>query len=284
MEKTKLSDLISQLEQELIRLGYTKGSLSFYRRRWNQLKVYAAERDQLYYSEQLGSNFLKEFFSITQDDFTRSLSQAETQELRVIRMIGDFSLHHAVLRRYKKHKIILTEPFFIEISNNFQKYCIAKQYSKVTIDHYINQSAYMMDYLSAQGMKDFNAVNLDSINTYIRTLAGFTYKTVEQHICSLRAFFRYLYQESIVKIDFAAKMPMVKARKQTSIPSVWSHDELKQLIGAIDRGSPKGKRDYAIILIACRLGLRCTDIKNLSFENFKWAKKKGCFKKNDVLN
>ncbi len=72
-------------------------------------------------------------------------------------------------------------------------------------------------------------------------------------------------------------MPMVKARKQTAIPSVWTHEELKQLIGAIDRGSPKGRRDYAIILIACRLGLRCTDIKNLCFENFNWAEKKLCF-------
>src|SRR5437016_2210950 len=58
-------------------------------------------------------------------------------------------------------------------------------------------------------------------------------------------------------------MPMVKARKQTSIPSVWTKEELTKVIGAIDRASPKGKRDYAIILIACRLGLRCRDIKNL---------------------
>ena len=83
---------------------------------------------------------------------------------------------------------------------------------------------------------------------------------MEQHICSLRAFFRFLYQEGIVQDDFAAKMPMVKARKQTAIPSGWTHEELKQLVGAIDRGSPKGRRDYAIILIACRLGLRCIQL------------------------
>ena len=42
-----------------------------------------------------------------------------------------------------------------------------------------------MDYLAAQGMNDFTAVTLDTVNAYIRTLAGFSYKTVEQHICSL---------------------------------------------------------------------------------------------------
>jgi len=63
-------------------------------------------------------------------------------------------------------------------------------------------------------------------------------------------------------MDFSAKTPMVQARKQNRIPSVWTKDELKKLIDAIDRGSPKGKRDYAIILLACCLGLRCTILKD----------------------
>lgn len=277
MDKTYLPDLISELEKELLRLGYTKGSMTFYRRRWNQLMAYAEDLGECYYTEQLGMDFLKEFFGITQEDFSRTLPQAETQEIRVIRMVGDFQLHHAVLRRYLKHKEILTNPFFVDTRSRFQIFCEKKSYSRVTTEHYVKQSSYLMDYLAAQGLDDFTAVTLDTVNAYIRTLAGFTYKTVEQHICSLRAFFRFLYQEGIVPDDLAAKMPMVKARKQAAIPSVWTHEELRQLIGAIDRGSPKGRRDYAIILIACRLGLRCTDIKNLCFENFNWAEKKLCF-------
>ena len=277
MDKTYLPDLIAGLEQELLRLGYTKGSMTFYRRRWNQLMAYAEDRSECYYTEQLGMDFLKEFFGITQEDFSRTLPQAETQEIRVIRMVGDFQLHHAVLRRYLKHKEILTTPFFVDIRSRFQSSCEKKGYSQVTTEHYVKQSSYLMDYLAAQRMDDFTAVTLDTVNAYIRTLAGFSYKTVEQHICSLRAFFRFLYQEGIMPDDLAAKMPMVKARKQTAIPSVWTHEELKQLVGAIDRGSPKGRRDYAIILIACRLGLRCTDIKNLCFENFNWTEKKICF-------
>lgn len=274
MDKTYLPDLISGLEQELLRLGYTKGSMSFYRRRWNQLMAYAEDRGEYFYTERLGMDFLNEFFGISQEDFSRPLPQAETQEIRVIRMVGDFQLHHAVLRRYFKHKEILTVPFFVDIRSRFRSFCEKKGYSQVTTGHYVKQSSYLMDYLAAQGMDDFTEVTLDTVNAYIRTLAGFSYKTVEQHICSLRAFFRFLYQEGTVPDDLAAKMPMVKARKQAAIPSVWTHEELKQLIGAIDRGSPKGKRDYAIILIACRLGLRCTDIKNLCFENFNWTEKK----------
>jgi len=44
-----------------------------------------------------------------------------------------------------------------------------------------------------------------------------------------------------------------------------------KLLVSIDRGNPKGKRDYAIILMAARLGLRAQDICNLCFNNLKWA-------------
>jgi site-specific recombinase XerD len=278
MTPQPLNTLLQDLEQELLRLGYTKGSMTFYRNRWRKLEEFAARNSQVYYTEQLGIDFVQEYFGIPQEDFSRTLNQAQTQELRVIRMIGDFQLHHAVLRRYLKHRELLTDPYFIETSRRFAQDCVtAKAYATATVEHYTKQADYFLDYLAAQGMQDFSGLSMETIHAYIRTLAGFSYKTVEQNICSLRAFFRFLFGEGILRTDFAAKLPMVKARKQTSIPSVWSTEELTKLIGAIDRASPKGKRDYAIILLACRLGLRCRDIKHLRMGDFHWAEKKLCF-------
>ena len=274
MEPPILQDLLRDLEQELLRLGYTKNTMTFYRSRWRKLREFATKNGHVHYSEQLGIDFVRESYGIMPDDFARTLNQAQTQELRVIRMVGDFQLHRAVLRRYWKHRELLTDPYCVEISQQFADYCVAaKDYSKSTVNHYVTQSAHFMDYLVAQGIHDFSGLHLETINAYIRTLAGFSYKTVEQNIASLRAFFRFLLGAGIIHTDLAAKMPMVKARKQTAIPSVWTLDELTKLLGAIDRGSPKGKRDYAIILMACRLGLRCTDIKNLRLSDFHWTEK-----------
>ena len=274
MRSKPLLELLEELEQELNRLGYTEATLKFYRRRWQMILDFAKSRGEIYFSEQLGIDFVEKYFNILEKDFDKTLSQNDTQELRVVRMVGDFQLHHSVLRRYYKHKEILTDPYYIVISDDFQQYCEEKGYSKVTIDHYVKQSAYFMDYLASQGISSCSDITLELINGYIRTLAGYTYKTVEQNICSLRAFFRFLLERGIVSTDFASKTPMVQARKQTRIPSVWTKEELKVLINAIDRGSPKGKRDYAIILLACSLGLRCTDIKQLKTENFHWEEKK----------
>jgi integrase/recombinase XerD len=277
MKKQLLVELLHNLEQELLKLGYTKGSMQFYRRQWQILIQFAKQQDEKYYSESLGMAFVKKHYQIIEKDFNRGLLRSEVQKLRVVRMIGDFQLHHTVLRRYYKHKEILTQSYYVAISDRFKSYCGTKNYSKVTIDHYVKQSARFMDYLASQNIKDCKTITLKIIHAYIKTLAGYTYKTVEQNICSMRAFFRFLLEVGEVSTDFAARTPMVQARKQTRIPSVWTKDELKKLISAIDKGSPKGKRDYAIILLACCLGMRCTDIKNLKMEDFHWAEKKITF-------
>lgn len=67
-------------------------------------------------------------------------------------------------------------------------------------------------------------------------------------------------------------MPAVS--KSAKIPSAWKLDELKAMLAAIDRNSSIGKRDYAMILLACVLDLRIGDIKNLRFQNFNWEDKK----------
>jgi integrase len=62
----------------------------------------------------------------------------------------------------------------------------------------------------------------------------------------------------------------VKSRKQAGIPSVWDPGDVARILEAVDRGSPCGKRDYAIILLVARLGLRTIDVKRLEFADFDW--------------
>lgn len=113
---------------------------------------------------------------------------------------------------------MLTDPYFIEIRNQFKTYCQSKEYTVVTTDHYVKQSSRFMDYLVSQKVTDCKGMSVPLIQAYIKTLAGYTYKTIEQIICSLRAFFRFLLEKEEVSIGFAAKTPMIQARKQTRIP------------------------------------------------------------------
>lgn len=270
MEKKTLKELVLDLEHELLRLGYTKGSMTFYKSRWQMLLEFAQDQGENYYSERLGIDFVEKRFNILKKDFEGILKQSEVQNLRIIRMLGDFQLHNTVLRRYYKQKEILHNPYFIKIIIDFKQYCVNKDYTSVTVGHYTKISEKFLDYVDSQNIVSCSEINLMLINNYIKTLAGYTYKTVEQQLCSLRVLFKYLHIKGRIATDYSLKIPMVQSRKQTRIPSVWAVNDLKKLIAAIDRGSPIGKRDYAIVLLACRLGLRVSDIKGLKFENFHW--------------
>jgi len=167
MQKKPLKELIQELEQELLRLGYTEGSMKFYRNRWKKIIQFADERGEIFYSEQLGIDYVEHHFQILKKDFEKTLSQKDTQELRIIRMIGDFQLHRTVLRRYYKHRQLLVDSYFIGVSKSFKRYCEHKDYSKVTVDHYVKQSERFMDYLVSQGTSDCHDVELPVINGYL---------------------------------------------------------------------------------------------------------------------
>ena len=58
-----------------------------------------------------------------------------------------------------------------------------------------------------------------------------------------------------------------------STKQVQRYIRLRRLLEEVDRGSPAGKRDYAIILLVIQLGLRVSDISNLQLESLKWNRK-----------
>jgi len=108
MKKT-LAELVRGLENELVRLGYSKGSLTFYKRKWRMLQQFAKEKNEIHFTESLGISFLEKYYQILEKDSGKKLSQKDVQELRVIRMLGDFQLHHTVLTSIPDEIITMTK-------------------------------------------------------------------------------------------------------------------------------------------------------------------------------
>jgi integrase len=93
-------------------------------------------------------------------------------------------------------------------------------------------------------------------------------------ISILRSFLRHLHRCGVLGDDVAATLPKVPGYKLAKIPSVWSAEEVETLLAQVDRGSPQGKRDYAILLLAARLGMRVGDIVRLRLEHLHWDERR----------
>lgn len=104
----------------------------------------------------------------------------------------------------------------------------------------------------------------------IETLSEFKRPTIKHHTGAVRLFLRYLYLENITKVDLSQYIGTIRGTYHQKIPSFWTKNEVNQLLAAIDQNNPNEKRDYAMILLVARLGLRSSDVKKLKFENLHW--------------
>lgn len=87
----------------------------------------------------------------------------------------------------------------------------------------------------------------------------------------IRKFMAYLVQKGLIISDFSECLSGF-ATPAVKLPSVYDAEEIAVVEKAIDRTSPIGKRDYAMLLLASRLGLRASDIADLEFSSLDWRK------------
>jgi len=93
---------------------------------------------------------------------------------------------------------------------------------------------------------------------------------IHDTLSDLRQFFIFLYNRNYIDADLEKHVPRDNYLSNSKLPSYYSEQELMTLLDYIDRGTKVGKRDYAIINLAARLGLRASDIAFLKFSNLKW--------------
>jgi integrase len=99
--------------------------------------------------------------------------------------------------------------------------------------------------------------------------------TLENHQRILSYFISHLALKSVTHVYIDKNVEYVIGRnnypKREKLPSVYNADEIKQIEEAVGQSSAVGKRDYAMLLLATRLGLRSSDIAGLTFGNLDWG-------------
>ena len=271
MSVLTFDELIHRLENELHRLHYTEGSITGYRRAWKHIASFLDAEGLPGFSEEAGLRFLDTKYSFSELEKRGALTQSVINQLRVVRMLGDFQQHGSVLRRYYKQKVLLNGEPFQQWLKRFEAYCQEREYSVVTCNHYRKATDRFLAYVESQSVWDVEGIVARHVPDYVKTLLGYSYKSVELQLCGLRCFLRFLILQDVPAQALLEAVPTVKARKQNRIPSVWTKENVEKLIQAIDRGNPAGKRDYAIILLAARLGIRTLDIKRLKLTDLNWT-------------
>jgi site-specific recombinase XerD len=121
------------------------------------------------------------------------------------------------------------------------------------------------------GIDSYEGISAIMLSNYVKTFINYSSKAIAANLVAVRCFLRYLYLNGYTHENLVESVPRIKNYYAPAMPIIWKPEELMKVLSSVDRGNPTGKRDYAILLMVARYGLRCSDIKNLKLENLQWV-------------
>ena len=267
-----LAEITGVLHRLLEENHYNPATIDFYDREWRKLDGFLVhEYGDHEFDMDRGMRYLEQEYGIITNHQDGTLTQQRVQLIRVVQMLEDYKNHGVLTRRIHANKNpIQLNSYYNSLLSDYLHYMDRTSLSASSQTDYKGCILVFLDYLQQTGIKSIENVTMDTIVAFEKTLAGYSPKTVEQKVCALRHFLRFTQIQELTNGDLADKIHVPSISKQAKVPSAWELDELKAMIAAIDRNSAIGKRDYAMILLACVLGIRSGDIKRLCFSNFDW--------------
>lgn len=259
-------EVAEYLESQLF---FSPPAIEEYQRIWRRIRFFMDSKGYQYYSSDVEKELFQYHFK---SRLKRELQSREIRLYNGIKMLMDFIEHGKVklLVRPKLKPIVFDGPIG-EIINSYIEY-------KKTVMrlHVISLSCHKRNLLKLhEYCKKYEITNIEEVD--LAVLLQFInqldtqYKTgVQNTLMTIRGFTKYLFEQKILEKDYARGIPKYKSVKQAKLPSTYTKEEIERLIASADRFSAIGKRNYAIILLAARLGLRASDICRLKFENLHW--------------
>lgn len=282
--KFPIEKLVSKVLSELERLNYAYNTLCGYRAFYKRVIAFAKEKDEIYFSEALGRNFLKENYNCIVDYYKETMPKRVKGPIRRIRVLGDYQLHGVIIRRIVKKPGYVKPPQFEEELTAYERECEINEYSKRGLRTRMQRLFFFIDYLDGRKIQNSNDITPEIISDYVKTIYRYHEKSIASILTALRVYLRFLYLNQYTDGNLSLKVPKQSKYYYPPVPSVWNKEDVIRMLNSIDRGNPTGKRDYAILLLVAKLGIRVGDIKSLKLSDLNWQSKTIEIRQNKTKN
>ena len=256
--KIKITDLRSKLFKLLQEENYAYNSILLYRKIYDLLELYSSDNNIEFYTPVVGEKFLNQCTKYRGKiiDGRRIMTDSAVSIINVLNNI----LNYNTLKKPHKTKEYYCSECFALILKDYILFLKNKGYRPATIDSHYRYTASFLTLLS----KNTTSIN-DIDASHLYEIFNICYQRCNMSLYIIRSFLRFLYMNEYVKVDYSHLITFPK--QPSKIPTVYSKADILNALQVIDLNTVKGKRDYAIILLAYRLGLRSSDIFALKFEN-----------------
>ena len=152
-----------------------------------------------------------------------------------------------------------------------QYLCDARALARATVVNYV---PFIRGFLTDRFVDEpvrLSRLSADDVVRYVQRQAPQLHlKRAKLLTSALRSFLRYARYRGEVTLDLAAAVPVVANWSMPAIPRAIGADQVHQLLTSIERRTATGRRDYAIVLLLARLGLRSGEVAFLELDDIAW--------------
>jgi len=259
--KSLIRDCVVFLRQE----GYSKPRIKDYIRFWRDgIQGYMKKNSLGNYRPDIGESFLKGM-PLMSPSHMRAIR-------RSVHVLDDFLLHGKVRKRivqYVHHEL----PGKIgEFALEFLKYQENLRRSRLTIENHRRKLSYFITHLSLRSVGHISDIGEDDVLSFISSAQN----CKDEYLNTIRLFCRFLYEQKYIDTDVVYVIGRNNYSIREKLPSVYNAEEIGLIENTVEQSSAVGKRDYAMLLLTTRLGLRSSDIAGLAFENLDWQRNLIC--------
>jgi integrase/recombinase XerD len=158
-------------------------------------------------------------------------------------------------------------------TQRYQRYlCEDRVLAKATIINYVPFiGEFLKDRFGDEAVK-LSCLRATDVVRFVQRQARHLHgKRAKLMTTALRSFFQYTRLRGDVTSDLAAAVPIVASWSMASIPRAIAPEQTQKLLASIDRKNAVGRRDYAIVLLLARLGLRAGEVAAVELNDIDWG-------------
>lgn len=275
MRKT-LAEVIEGSVVVMEKLNYSLRTIELFRAECRKFVNYVQQTSgSEFFTEEIGTKYLNDKFDYPSIQKNGALPYKVKSAVRCVRKLGEFNLHDAFVYPRKSQTnpkndwidqdmdVILAYLDAAQTADN-------KESTKKIRRRHIEMFYRFLRFRDIDKITDITA---HTISEYAMSLQGASLVSIKHNLATLRNFFRFLYENGYCSMDWSHSVPRLHAPTNLNVPALWEKSEIELLLKSVDRRSPVGKRDYAILMLVAQLGIRVSDIADLRLNNLKWDRK-----------
>jgi integrase/recombinase XerD len=155
---------------------------------------------------------------------------------------------------------------------DYRRYLLDERHLVVgTVEGYEQLAQRFLDHCSQRGVSDLAGVTAEHISGFIRNECERRRSGSAKHaVTPLRSLMRYCQLRGLTTSELAMAVPVAAHRRAAALPRPLTPNEVTRLLASCDRRTAMGRRDYAMLLMLSRLGLRAGELAALRLDDVDW--------------